>query len=125
MPLLVGIFTAIASWLSTLGTAVVAFFTVELLKWSASKAFWMFMLTFVLPILLYNLAVKISLSFMSVGMEMTQTAMGDISSGNSLVLHLTGMAGWMAQEIYLPQALSVYLTALGAKFIISFIPFAR
>ena len=54
-----------------------------------------------------------------------QTAMGDINSGNSLILHLTGVAGWMAQEIYLPQALSVYLTALGAKFIISFIPFAR
>lgn len=55
MPLLLGVFTAIGSWFGTLGTAIVSFFTVELLRWSASKAFWMFILTFVLPILLYNL----------------------------------------------------------------------
>lgn len=125
MPLLLGVFTAIGSWFGTLGTAIVSFFTVELLRWSASKAFWMFILTFVLPILLYNLSCKVAMSFMSTAMDMTTTAMGDINSGDSLILRLTGMAGWIAQEIYLPQALSTYVTALSAKFIIGFIPFAR
>lgn len=125
MPLLLGVFTAIGGWFGTLGTAIVSFFTVELLRWSASKAFWMFILTFVLPILLYNLSVKVTMSFMSTAMTMTEAAVGDVNSGQSLILHLTGMAGWIAQEIYLPQAISTYITALSAKFIIGFIPFAK
>jgi len=119
--LLASIFTAIAGWFTSAGAALVSLVTVEALKFTAAKAFWMFMICIVFPLLIYNVAVTFVTNMMDVGYRLAS----DYSNPDSLTLNITGMAGWIAQQIYLPQCISTYLSAVGARFIMSFIPFIR
>lgn len=44
-------------------------------------------------------------------------------SGSPFLLELSGLAGWLAVKLHLPEALSYVLGASAARFALSFIPF--
>jgi hypothetical protein len=121
MPLLLGVLSGIAGWFSSLGAAIVAFFGIKTLEWSATKVFWFFCITVVLPIVLYNVIVMFVCSFIEFGSSLISEQAGDLNQ--SLAMQFTGMGGWVAQQIYLPQAFSTYMSAVAARMIIRFIPF--
>lgn len=122
MPLfLAPIFSAVAAWFASAGSSIVALVTIEGLKFTAQKVFWMFMIMIVFPLILYNIGVTLITNLIAVGIHFTELYAGD-PEGVPLILNLTGMGGWIAEKIMIPQALSTYLSAVGARFILSFIP---
>lgn len=114
--------TAIGTFFSGLGGTLLGLITLEGVKFTAQKVFWLFMVGFVVPVLLYNVAVSLMTSVMELGYTLIG---GYTGTGSSLTISLTGMAGWIAQQIYLPQAVSTYLSAVSVRFVISMIPFLR
>lgn len=125
IPLIGGALAAIGGWFTSLGAAIVAIFTLSGMAWSVAKGFMMFMLVMVLPILLYNIAVMTVGSFMDIAMVLTNDITGADQGELSLVLRFTSLAAWLADNLYLKQALSAYLSAIGAKFVMGFIPLVR
>jgi hypothetical protein len=119
MPLLAPIFAAIGGWFSSFGAGIVAVFTLKGIEWSATKVFLLFLVGVVLPLVLYNTAVLIVTNLMGVGLTLVGDATAD---QQNLVFEITGIAGWIADQIYLPQALSTLFSAVASRFIIDLIP---
>jgi len=121
--LLAGLVTTIASWFGVISSGILGFISVQFLKWVAIKALVFFVLGVVLPVLLYNIITDIIVSLMDASMEQMTAVLADQS--DSLVLSFTGLAGWVANQIYLPQAIAVILSAIAIKFLLGLIPFVR
>ena len=94
--------------------------SVETMKWLAFRAFMLFILYVALPILLYNILVGLLLDFIQYAI--TYVSDQDFSA---MTIQLTGMGGWIAQQIQLPQAFSIFMSFLSIKFITRFIPFMK
>ena len=102
--------------------ALVAGITIHGTKWVASKAFWLFMFGIVLPTLLYNVAVNITVGAIGVSQQLA----ADYAGGEQdLLVQLTGIGGYLANQLYLPQAFSSYVSAIQVRFIMGFVPFLR
>lgn len=111
---------AIGGFVSSFGAAISSLVGLKVVEFTAAKAFWLFMFTVVLPLLLYNVCVMVATSFMTASINVFQST----ANPSSLSIQLTGIAGWIANQIYLPQAFSTYMSAVAARVIIQFIPFA-
>lgn len=94
--------------------------SVETMKWVAFRAFMLFILYVALPILLYNIFVGIFLDFIDYAISYVSG-----QSFSAMTIELTGMGGWIAQQIQLPQAFSIFMSFLAIKFITRFIPFMK
>lgn len=72
----------------------------------------------IFPTVLYNL-------FSSLLTEFIAIASSYGSTGSSVVVHLTGFAGWFAAHMKIPEVFSMIISALCFRVTISFIPFLR
>ena len=93
---------------------------VAAIKFIAMKTFIIGVFYIGIPILLYNILVSLIFDFIDFGMNYIADANMD-----SVVIQLTGMGGWMAQQIMLPQAFSIFISFLSIRFIMRFIPFIK
>jgi len=121
MPILMAIGTLVGRIFAQLGTYV----TVEVAKWSASRAMILFLFGIVLPVLLYNIACNIVHGMMEATTMMAEHALEGQTGGTGafvLSMELVGFAGWICNQIYLPEAFSSYLVAIQARFIMGLIP---
>ena len=115
---------AIIPFLTALGGSVVAqfvkVFSVETAKFLAWRAFILFIVFIIMPILLYNIAVDLIFDLMSYAIESI--------NGNSIepvTISITGMGGWMADRMQIPECISIIMTAISVRFTMNFIPFLR
>jgi hypothetical protein len=120
--LLVAAFSSLAGWLANAGTTIVGMVTIEGIKWTAQKAFWFFVMTVVLPVLFYNIACSIVISLMQVSMALAYDYSNIDTTAGSLTLQLTGMAGYIANQIYLPQCFANFMSAVAIRFVLQFLP---
>lgn len=110
--------TRLIGFLGGLGTGLTGLITIEGVKFVAYKAFMLFCFVVVLPLVLYNLNVFI----MSKGIDIAFSMISGSVPGTSPVVQLTGIAGYIANEIYLKQALSLIFAATSVRFALGFIP---
>lgn len=109
---------------SGLAGAIGSFFarvlTVETAKFLAWRAFYLFLVFVCLPLVLYNVGVDLIFDLLNAAMDYTATL-----NMSELTLQMTGIAGYIATQVQLPEAFALYMTAIGTRFAMSFIPFLR
>jgi hypothetical protein len=121
--LLVGFFTSIGGYFASTAAGVSSVITVMTLLAIARKALLYFLIGVVLPLVLYNLGTRFIVDIMEFAVTI---AAGQVQGQNlNLSMQITGMAGWIANQIYLPQCLSIIFAAIAAKFAMGFIPGLR
>jgi len=109
--------SAIGNFLSTYAKQI----TIMAAVWVAYKTFTIFLVYVVLPIVLYNILLDLVVDFISYAL----TFMDQQALLNDLTIQFTNMGGWLAQQIQLPQAFSIFMSFLAIKFITRFIPFLK
>ena len=90
------------------------------IKFVAWKTFIIGVLYIGIPILIYNILVGLIFDFLDYGMDYIASA-----EFNNVIIQFSGMGGWMAQTIMLPQAFSIFMSFLAIRFIMRFIPFLK
>lgn len=119
--LLIGGFTLLAGWFASLSGAAIGQITVEGAKFLAWRSFILFILAVVIPVLSYNIITNVILWLFDVSMQISSD--NTPSTVLNLSLSFTGFAGWIATNCYLPQAVSIYLSAISIRFFMHLIPF--
>ena len=95
---------------------VVRFLGASVVRFVATKILMMTVTTLVLPVILYNVFTKIQTEMMQYRMDQ----MGTID-GNSVIVNLTGMAAWIADQIQLPEAMAIFLGAIATRYAMSWL----
>jgi hypothetical protein len=106
----------LAGIVALIGGGLAKLLTVETLKFVAFRALIIGSLTLVLPVVLYNVFTRILQETMDICSA--NIASGGITGG---MVELTGMAGWIAQQINLSGCFSIFLSAVALRFTLSFI----
>ena len=91
-----------------------------LAKFIATKAFLIGLFYIGLPILVYNFLLNFIIEFIDYGMQYIADA-----NVSELAIQFTGMGGWIANQIMLPQAFAVFMSFLAIRFVMRFIPFLK
>ena len=73
-------------------------------------------MTFILPTVLYNIFARVVSETMEYAMEHV-TGSGFQGS----MVQLTGIAAWIAENIYLSQCVAIFLSALGIRFMLTMV----
>lgn len=109
------IFNAILSWFSSLAGR---FLGDMALRFIAYKLLFFTLITVTVPIVSKNLVTWL---FRTV----TQVASAHINTDGlqATVLHLTGLAGYIASHLMLADCLSIIITAITIRLVLNFIPF--
>ena len=109
------IFTTILGWFSSLAGR---FLSDTALKFIAYKTLLVTLLTVTLPVIAKN--------FMTwLFQELVNAANANMNTEglNVTVLHLSGIAGYLASQLMLADCLSILITAIVIRFTLNFIPF--
>lgn len=102
--------------IGVIGGVIAKSLSVEVIKFIATRALLYGLFTLVLPIVIYNVLIRIYRE----GMEYIAGQTGTIET-TGYIIELTGMAGWIADRINLIQCMSLVLSAYAIRFLISFI----
>ena len=109
----------IAAALATIGTWFASVFTVSVARYLAWKAFTLFLVVVVLPIVINNIIYKI----IQTSVELVSNNIGDTSFLSSMTIHFTGLAAYVVGSLHLPEALSIVMSAVALRFTLSFFSF--
>ncbi len=93
--------------------------TDNLLRFIATKTLLATLFVVVLPIVLNNFVYEIIEYAVNIASSVNSASLPD------LTLNLTGLAGWFASNLYLPDALSVVISAVSVRVFLDHIPFLR
>ena len=108
-------FSDILSWFSSLAGR----YLVDVgLKFLAYKVLVYTLLTVTFPIVIKNLLVWLMEQVNSI--IQSSLPSGDITSFSA---SLTGLAGWLGDQLMLPTCISIVLSAIAIRFVLNFIPF--
>lgn len=109
------IFSTILGWLSSLAGR----YLLDVgLKFLAYKVLVYTLLTVTFPIIIKNLIVWLVEQVNSI--IQSSLPSGDITSFSA---SLTGLAGWLGEQLMLPTCISIVLSAIAIRFVLNFIPF--
>lgn len=106
--------------LSFLGSTVGLMFTDAVIKWIAFKALMIFLFVVLVPILLNNFLYDI----IKIVMDFASIQSGGASSLNG-AMSFNGLMGWLLACFRIPECLSVLVSALVLRVILSMVPFVR
>lgn len=110
--------TSIIAYLASFLTSAGQLISVESLKFIAFRSLLMFALFIALPVILYNVFTDIIFDFLDYGfLFITGQGISPIS------IDFMGMGAYIASKIQLVQCFSVYMSFVGIRFIMRFIPF--
>ena len=116
--------TAIITVLGSLFAGVVGsiarLFSVETLKFIAWRALVMFLMFVALPVVLYNVFTGLLFDFMDYAMSF-MTGQGV----SAFTMEFTGIGAYIVGKIQLVQAFSVFMSFVGIRFLMRFIPFFK
>lgn len=114
MPLL--LVQLFGSILTFLGANAARVFTIETIKWLATKGLALFIIYIALPIVLYNVFSGLIIDFMQAGINCVTS---NVSGYSPNTIALTGIGGWIASTIGLPSMIAQFLSAVSTRFAIS------
>jgi hypothetical protein len=109
LSLLVLIFTSLTTSVAGTGKQI----AIEVIKFAAAKALLLFIVFVAFPIIIYALAGDIIVALAMYGVE--KLAGIELGSFQGLV-QLTGMGGWIADKIALPDAIALFMAFVSIKF---------
>lgn len=107
-----------AAWgvMALIGGAVAKMLSVETVKFVATRAMMYTLFTIVLPVVLYNVFTRILYEIIEyINAELAGSGM------DGTMVQLTGMGAWIADQIQLPLAMSIFLSAVSLRWVISII----
>jgi len=93
--------------------------TDNLARYIATKTVLVTLFVVVLPIVLNNFVYKLLEYAVNTASSVNPSSLPD------LTLSLTGLAGWFFSNLYLPDALTVVLSAVSVRVFLDHIPFLR
>jgi hypothetical protein len=96
-----GLISALAGFLANSGV----------LRFLAIKAVGYALIVVILPIILWNLVAELAQFVLDYAMSVLPT--------DSFIYEMTGLAGWFAIQLSLPQAMTIIVTGLGTRFLLS------
>lgn len=107
----------IAPLLSWLGSVAARFIGDTALKWLAIKIFSVTLLTVTLPIVIKNILVWL--------IQQIELIIQSYSGGsvNSFSVQLSGLAGYLGDQMMLSTCVSIILTAIAIRLFLNFVPF--
>ena len=108
----------IISFATAIVTQFARVFTVESLKFLAWRAFILFIVFIALPIVFYNVATDLIFDLMSYAVSKISG-----TAGSPVIVQLTGLAGWIGNQINIQSSISIIMSAVATRFALSFIPF--
>ena len=113
MPIpLIGLAGGLAAWFSALFAAETARkIAIETAKYFLTKALLIFLVCVVLPYVLFNVAVELIDVFLTAAMDYVSQ-----NQVQGVVLQMTGVGGWFANQIKIPECFSMAITLLSVKF---------
>jgi hypothetical protein len=91
---------------------------IEVAKFTAMKALLLFLVFVAAPIVIYNVFGDLMMAFAMYGIG--KLAGIDIPSVNALI-QLTGMGGWVAEKIQIPEAMSIFMAFVSIRFDINLV----
>ena len=89
---------------------------IETAKWIAFKGLVYLIVFTVVPVLLYNILTGLMFDLLDYGLNYIAGSGFDQSN---LVIQFTGIAGWIATQISLPQCLSIFMSAVAVRFVLN------
>lgn len=111
----------LAPVVATIVGAVAKTVSTETLKFLATKALIIAVVGTLLPVVLYNLLNSVILEYITYAQGVIPT--GDGMS--SALISFTGIAGYMAIQLKLPEAFSLVMSAAALRWSLNCIPFVR
>ena len=108
----------IDSLLTYVGSIFSKFFSDVMLKFAAFKALAVTFITVTLPIVLKNL-----INWMMEQVILISNSNLDMDSLHSSTMTLTGLAGYLASHLLLPDCIAIIITGIAIRFVLNFIPF--
>lgn len=126
-PWIVAAITSLFNWIASFSGTIVGGVAIKAAEWLAWKKLIWFLLFTIVPIVAYNIMSTIIVDLIKVTIDLTTEYSQGFEPGSitDLSLNLTGFGGWLAQQLYIPQAVAMYLSAVAARFTMSFIPFLK
>lgn len=95
------------------GSAIARLFLAEGLKWVAFKALLLVLVMTVLPVILKN----VFYDLLQVFITAANSKVGSMAPGSfgATVVQVTGMGGWLAAQLKLPECFAVMLAAVSFR----------
>lgn len=115
-----GIVTAITAGVKALMALIAGKGAVYSILFFGVKALIASVMFVALPLVIYNVFSVILIEIM----EFTMSYVSE-SGVSDLTVELTGMGGWIANQIMLPQAFGVFMSFVSIRFVMRFLPFFR
>lgn len=109
-----------AALFSTIGSLVAKFFTDAVIRWIAWKTLILAVVTVTLPIVLKNVITWLYETVITAASSHIST-----SGLTHAAFEFTGLSGYLAYHLMIPESISVILTALSIRLILNFIPFIK
>lgn len=106
--------------LSFLGSSIAGIFADNILKWIAFKAVMVFLFIIVVPLLLNN--------FLYDMMEIMMNFSSGQAAGSSALngsMSFSGLMAWFLECFRIPEAVSIVVSALVLRLVLSMVPFVR
>ena len=97
-------------------SAILALFT-------SVKGLLTFLFITVIGIILYNLAVELLVEFLNFGLAKVADVTGSIDGSLSPTYQFTGLAGYLATHLMIPQCIAIMVSFVSLRFLLGFIPF--
>ena len=99
---------------AVIGGMIAKLFGASALKFLATKALLLTITTLVLPVILFNVFVKIQESIMTYALSQVSG-----SGVSSATIQIAGVGAWIGQEIQLPLCMSMVMTAVATRFVLN------
>ena len=111
MPLIGWIIAGIGGFIKSVAEKAAIDGAMRAALWAAQKVFIWFIVCTVVPVVLYNVFVGL------IG-DLIQYAMDKIASGgfSALTIEITGMAGWIGNQVNMAGVFATYLSAIALRF---------
>jgi len=99
--------------IAVVGAGIAKALAIETIKMVAIQAILYTLFTLILPVVLYNVFTRIM-------QEMMELASDEVAAGGmeAVVLQLTGMGGWLAENLQMPAAMALIMSAVGLSFVL-------
>lgn len=94
--------------------------TIETVKFLAFKALVIFVIFVAFPLVLYNLFLELFQDIMNYTITFLQGSISD-----PFVFQVTGLGAYLAEQIRLVEAFTVYMMYVQVRFLMRFIPFIK
>ncbi len=100
--------------IAVIGGMIAKLFGASVLKFLAIKALLLTITTLILPVILFNVFVKIQETIMNYALSQVSG-----SGVTSSTIQIAGVGAWVGQEIQLPLCMSMIMTAVATRFVLN------